>query len=84
MTTVPLPQPFVNTGITPIEAPTEQISLQFLLYLSDPSHQLNHSTVTQAVPGKWLDLWDDYEWVEDLVVEAIRVGVEVIGQEYIV
>ena len=26
----------------------------------------------------------EYEWVEDLVVEAIRVGVEVIGQEYIV
>lgn len=58
--------------------------MQFLLYLSDPSHQVLHSTVTQAVPGKWLDLWDEYEWVEDLVIEAIRVGVEVIGQEYIV
>ena len=31
-----------------------------------------------------MDLWDEYEWVEDLVVEALRVGVEVIGQEYIV
>lgn len=84
MTTFPLPQPSVNNGITPLVAPTERISLQFLLYLSDPSHQLNHSTVTQAVPGNWLDFWDEYEWVEDLVVEAIRVGVEVIGQEYIV
>lgn len=84
MTTFPLPQPSVNSGLTPLAIPTEQTSLQFLLYLSDPSHQLNHSTVTQAVPGKWLDFWDDYEWVEDLVVEAIRVGVEVIGQEYIV
>lgn len=61
-----------------------QPTLQFVLYLSDPAHQVVHSTVTQAIPDKWLDLWDEYEWVEDLVVEAIRVGVEVIGQEYIV
>jgi len=27
---------------------------------------------------------DDYDWVEDLVAEALRVGVEVIGQEYVV
>ncbi len=57
--------------------------MQFLLYLSDPSHKLTHSTLTQAVPGKWLELWDEYDLVEDLVVEAIRVGVEVLGQEYI-
>lgn len=43
-----------------------------------------HTTVTQAVPAEWLDIWDDYDWVEDLVVEALRVGVEVVGQEYIV
>lgn len=43
-----------------------------------------HSTVTQAVPGDWLDIWDEYDWVEDLVVEALRVGIEVVGQEYIV
>lgn len=43
-----------------------------------------HTTVTQAVPADWLEIWDDYDWVEDLVVEALRVGVEVIGQEYIV
>lgn len=81
-------QPFTTTLATPnrtdeAEAASQQ-SLQFLLYLSDPAHQITHSTVTQAVPSKWLDLWEEYEWVEDLVVEAIRVGVEVIGQEYIV
>ena len=40
--------------------------------------------MTQAVPADWLDIWDEYDWVEDLLVEALRVGVEVIGQEYIV
>lgn len=45
---------------------------------------MSHVTVTQAVPGNWLDVWDEYDWVEDLVAEALRVGVEVIGQEYVV
>jgi len=83
MTSLPLPQSASEDESTPT-APESQSSLQFLLYMSDPAHQLTHSTVTQAVPGKWLELWDEYDWVEDLVVEAIRVGVEVIGQEYIV
>ena len=39
--------------------------------------------MTQGIPGKWLDIWNDYPWVEDLAVEALRVGVEVLGQEYI-
>lgn len=83
-------QPFRTALAVPQRAGAEgaaaeaQESLQFLLYLADPSHQLTYSTVTQSVPARWLELWDEYEWVEDLVVEAIRVGVEVIGQEYIV
>ncbi|KAJ7042582.1 maintenance of telomere capping protein 1 [Mycena alexandri] len=65
-------------------APTQH--LQFLISLSDPSHKLTHGTVTQCVPGDWLaaGMWERYEWVEDLMAEALRVGVEVIGQEYVV
>ena len=74
-------QPFLSSYT--LQAEKSYQSLQFLLYLSDPSHQLLHSTVTQGIPGKWLDLWDTYPWVEDLAVEALRVGVEVLGQEYI-
>lgn len=29
-------------------------------------------------------MWEKYDWVEDLMAEALRVGVEVIGQEYVV
>ena len=43
-----------------------------------------HTTVTQTVPIKWLPLWDEYDWVEDLIADTLRVGVEVIGQEYVV
>lgn len=74
-------QPFFSSYT--LQAEKSQQSLQFLLYLSDPSHRLLHSTVTQGIPGKWLDHWDTYPWVEDLAVEALRVGVEVLGQEYI-
>ncbi|KAI0670148.1 maintenance of telomere capping protein 1 [Trametes maxima] len=79
-TTYALPQIHVDAEAA---GTTSQSSLQFLICLSDPHHNMIHSTVTQAVPTKWLDLWDEYDWVEDLVVEAIRIGVEVIGQEYI-
>jgi len=73
-------QPFFSPPTLP-EKPKQ--SFQFLLYLSDPRHQLLHSTVTQGIPEKWLDLWETYPWVEDLTVEALRVGVEVLGQDYI-
>lgn len=82
-TTYALPQvQSTNEGPT-AASPAAQSSLQFLICLSDPHHNMIQSTVTQSVPTKWLDLWDEYDWVEDLVVEAIRIGVEVIGQEYI-
>ena len=82
-TTYALPQLPPGSEAPATSNPATQSSLQFLIALSDPHHNLIHSTVTQSVPAKWLELWDEYDWVEDLVVEAIRIGVEVIGQEYI-
>ncbi|KIO21717.1 hypothetical protein M407DRAFT_80047 [Tulasnella calospora MUT 4182] len=76
------------------DATTSKTVLQFLLYLSDPSHQLIHTAVSQTIPASWLALWDEDdkpgaqrkngEWIEDMLIEALRVAVEVIGQEYIV
>ncbi|KAL0072191.1 hypothetical protein AAF712_001115 [Marasmius tenuissimus] len=71
-----------QTSAPPVQA--KQQHLQFLIYLSDPSHKLVHSTISQAAPGAWLAIWDDYEWVEDLVAESLRVAVEVVAQEYVV
>ncbi|EIN13607.1 hypothetical protein PUNSTDRAFT_56535 [Punctularia strigosozonata HHB-11173 SS5] len=89
-------QPF-TTSITVPASPTpadaepnsqgEQSSqsiLQFLIQLVDPGHNLSHVTITQSVPARWLEIWDKYEWVEDMVVETLRQGVEVLGQEYVV
>jgi hypothetical protein len=72
--------------------------LQFVLHLADPSHSITLTTVTQAVPASWIQLWDlddkgglvsgkgkqNGEWIEDMLVEVLRLGVEVIGQEYVV
>ncbi|KAG5639298.1 hypothetical protein H0H81_004500 [Sphagnurus paluster] len=77
-------QPYFIVYDKPDSEEAQNRHLQFLLLLSDPEHQLTHTTITQAVPGKWLDLWDEFEWVEDLVAESLKVGVEVLGQEYLV
>jgi hypothetical protein len=77
-------QPFTSTVTTPEPEPTESAQLQFILHLSDPAHKLSYTTVTQAIPEHWLKVWDQYDWVEDTVAETLRLGVEVIGQEYIV
>jgi Family of unknown function (DUF5427) len=77
-------QPFTSAITTPEPDSTESTRLQFILCLSDPAHKLSYMTVTQAVPDHWLNVWDKYDWVEDRVAEVLQLGVEVVGQEYIV
>ena len=77
-------QPFTSTIATSEADSAESTRLQFILSLSDPAHKLSYMTVTQAVPDHWLNVWDQYDWVEDRVAEVLQLGVEVIGQEYIV
>ncbi|KAI0271559.1 maintenance of telomere capping protein 1 [Gloeopeniophorella convolvens] len=77
-------QPYTSAFTVPAPEQSESANLHFILHLSDPAHQLSYTTVTQAIPGHWLKVWDEYDWVEDMVAETLRVGVEVIGQEYVV
>lgn len=77
-------QPFTSTITIPEPEPTESGQLQFILHLSDPAHNLSYTTVTQVIPEHWLKVWEQYDWVEDTVAESLRLGVEVIGQEYVV
>ncbi|KAF9014975.1 maintenance of telomere capping protein 1 [Cyathus striatus] len=75
-------QPFTTSYTVPVALSTEAAS--FLIYLFDPEHRLTHTTLTQASPVKWLSMWDQHDWVEDLIAETLRVGVEVVGQDYVV
>jgi len=80
-------QPFTRSYSLPQLAPAPSDAtntyLQFVLHLADPGHQLVRTTVTQAIPAGWLEIWDQYDWVEDLVAESLRVAVEVLGQDYL-
>lgn len=78
--------------------PAPDTHLQFLLYLSDPEHKLVKKTVSQIIPASWMALWEyddseerqasggrkNGEWIEDMIVEALRLSVEIVGQEYVV
>ncbi|CAE6516597.1 unnamed protein product [Rhizoctonia solani] len=83
---LPTKIPSLPGAEAPAAPPTpkaEQQQLQFLLYLADPVHELAHVSVTQGVAAGWLGIWDTHGWVEDTVVEVLRVGVEVLGQHYV-
>jgi Family of unknown function (DUF5427) len=88
-------QPFLSSPIPAPKLPNAdekesttaaipQQQLQFVLHLVDPKYNIAHTTITQTIPAVWLEIWDEYEWVEDLVVDVLRVGVEIIGEEYLV
>ncbi|KAF8624845.1 hypothetical protein AX15_005726 [Amanita polypyramis BW_CC] len=76
-------QPFFREYNTSSSHQIVRQDLQFLVYLADPEHKLAHITLTQSIPMRWLDMWDDHDWVEDLTADVLRLGVDVIGQEYI-
>jgi len=86
MTTLP---PVTQSEKTVDPGPTH---LLFLLYLSS-SQNITHYTTTQSVPYKWIEAFEMEDaagkgvtlngWVEDVLVDALRVGLEVVGQEYI-
>ena len=50
--------------------------------LQDPSHSLRFTTVSQPSPADWLEVeYEKSDWVEERLVEVLRVGVEVIAQD---
>ncbi|GAA5924780.1 uncharacterized protein JCM15063_005730 [Sporobolomyces koalae] len=58
--------------------------LFFLILLIDPTHGLTHHTMSQPLPRAWLDIpFEENEWVEEFMVDAIRGATEVVAQEYI-
>ena len=56
--------------------------LTFIVTLHDDQHGLKHSTVTQFSPADWLEVeYERSDWVEERLVDVIRVGVEIVVQE---
>jgi hypothetical protein len=65
-------------------ASSDEQYLFFILLLRDPTNELVHRTLSQSMPSKWLDIpFEENEWVEDIMVDVIRRGVEILGEEYV-
>lgn len=51
--------------------------LFFVMVLRDPTHALEHHSLSQSMPQSWLAIpFEDNEWVEDVMVDIIRRSVE--------
>jgi hypothetical protein len=87
-------QPFkASPTLAPVaKSPSEDSRLagdsdEFLFYaivLTDPTNGLTFKTFSQALPVAWLDVPNDAnQWVEEKMVEAIRLAVGIIAEDYV-
>ncbi|RGB33651.1 maintenance of telomere capping protein 1 [Rhizophagus diaphanus] len=76
-----------NPCSLPTNSETSTDSEKYLFYvivLTDPTHKLTFKTVSQALPVSWLDIpHEENEWVELKMVQAIKLAVKTIAQEYV-
>lgn len=78
---LPVPQPPVLMTAS-ASSSLHPDHLSFIMTLHDPTHSLRFCTVSQPVPGDWLDVeYERSDWVEERLVDVLRVGVEVIAQD---
>ncbi|KAI1319157.1 hypothetical protein EDD11_004800 [Mortierella claussenii] len=58
--------------------------LSFVLVLHDPTHKLEFESCSQSMPAQWLLIpYEENEWVDDRMVDCIRLAVGVIAQDYV-
>lgn len=75
----------VKMAMAPMdEEDTEQHQLCFIILMVDPTHHLKFKTYSQSLPLSWLDIpYEENEWVEDKMVDIIRMSVTSIAQDYV-
>lgn len=58
--------------------------ISYVIVLQDPTHKLEFESVSQTLPANWLLIpYEENEWVEDRMVDCIRLAVGVIAQDYV-
>jgi hypothetical protein len=75
----------VKMTMTPIdEEDTETSQLSFIILMVDPTHNLKFKTYSQSLPLNWLEIpYEENEWVEDKMVDIIRMSITSIAQDYV-
>ena len=67
-----------------LQDPEDGPQVIYIVLLVDPTHQLRFKTYSQSMPQSWLDVpYEESEWVEDKMVEMIRMSVTTIAQDYV-
>ncbi|KAF9358613.1 hypothetical protein BGX26_001305 [Mortierella sp. AD094] len=62
----------------------KDVFISFVLVLSDPTHKLEFESSSQSMPAQWLLIpYEENEWVEDRMVDCIKLAVGVIAQDYV-
>ncbi|KAF9437165.1 hypothetical protein BGZ76_001775 [Entomortierella beljakovae] len=58
--------------------------MSFVLVLNDPTHNLEFEATSQSMPAQWFLIpYEENEWVEDRMVECIKLAVGVLAQDYV-
>ncbi|KAF9185643.1 hypothetical protein BGZ51_002528 [Haplosporangium sp. Z 767] len=58
--------------------------VSYVIVLQDPTHKLEFESCSQSLPAHWLLIpYEENEWVEDRMVDCIRLAVGVIAQDYV-
>ncbi|KAI8891218.1 hypothetical protein K501DRAFT_167070 [Backusella circina FSU 941] len=75
----------VKVTLPPIdETDTETHQLSFIILMVDPNNKLKFKTCSQSMALSWLDIpYEENEWVEDKMVDIIRMSVTSIAQDYV-
>ncbi|KAF9413037.1 hypothetical protein BGZ94_000863 [Podila epigama] len=64
--------------------PEKDMYVSYVIVLQDPTHKLEFESVSQSLPAHWLLIpYEENEWVEDRMVDCIRLAVGVIAQDYV-
>ncbi|KAF9941003.1 hypothetical protein BGZ67_006059 [Mortierella alpina] len=62
----------------------KDVFISYVIVLQDPTHKLEFESCSQSVPAHWLLIpYEENEWVEDRMVDCIRLAVGVIAQDYV-
>jgi len=62
----------------------KDVFLSYVIVLHDPTHKLEFESVSQSLPAHWFMIpYEENEWVEDRMVDCIRLAVGVIAQDYV-
>ena len=81
------PPPPTNRPSTPVAISPPEHNFAYVVYLVDPVHGLEFSTISQGFPAEWLQWQDDQEEVADAVGEwiedGLRLAVACVAQSYV-